>query len=150
MLISKAGCIGNNGKNRLLSPGTSSQSEEYSSKWLIWLVCREPLHLICQVNIQLSTAIMFANMLSLRRMSRWHNMEWIREIDVSCMSHNTHIKHLATSWETLVDLTTITYTPKTHNVIPHQVFWGTWWCSLWWNTLASSRNDHHPVKGKYH
>ena len=29
--------------NWLLSPGTSSQSEGYSSKWLIWLVCREPL-----------------------------------------------------------------------------------------------------------
>ena len=23
--------------------GTSSQNEGYSSKWLIWLVCREPL-----------------------------------------------------------------------------------------------------------
>ena len=32
-----------NGKNWLFSPGTSSQSEGYSSKRLIWLVCREPL-----------------------------------------------------------------------------------------------------------
>ena len=38
------GYKGNNGKNWLLSPGTSSQSEGYSSKWLIWLVCRESLH----------------------------------------------------------------------------------------------------------
>ena len=30
-----------------LSPGTSSQSEGYSSKWLIWLVCREPLYIHC-------------------------------------------------------------------------------------------------------
>ena len=30
------------GKNWLLNPGTSSQSEWCSSKWLIWLVCREP------------------------------------------------------------------------------------------------------------
>ena len=43
VLISKAGCKGNNGKNWLLSPVTSSQSEGYSSKWLIWLMCREPL-----------------------------------------------------------------------------------------------------------
>ena len=42
VLISKAGCKGNNGKNWL---GTSSLSEGYRSKWLIWLVCREPLHL---------------------------------------------------------------------------------------------------------
>ena len=27
----------------LLNPGTSSQSGERSIKWLIWLVCREPL-----------------------------------------------------------------------------------------------------------
>ena len=33
-----------NGKNWLLSPGTSSQSEGYSSKWLIWLVGGEPLN----------------------------------------------------------------------------------------------------------
>ena len=33
-------CLGNNGK----IPGTSSQSEGYRSKWLIWLVCRETLH----------------------------------------------------------------------------------------------------------
>ena len=39
MLISKAGCIGNDGKNWLLNPGTSSRSEGYSSKWQIWLVC---------------------------------------------------------------------------------------------------------------
>ena len=38
-----AGCIGNNGKNWLLNPGTSSQSEGYCSKWLIWLVRREPM-----------------------------------------------------------------------------------------------------------
>ena len=42
----KAGCIGNDSKNWLLNPGTSSQSEGCSSKWLIWLVCREPL-LLC-------------------------------------------------------------------------------------------------------
>ena len=42
----KASCIGSNGKNWLLNPGTSSQSEGYSSKWLIWLVCREPLHIM--------------------------------------------------------------------------------------------------------
>ena len=41
--MSKAGCKGNNGENWLLRPGTSSQSRGYSSKWLIWLVCREPL-----------------------------------------------------------------------------------------------------------
>ena len=40
LLTLKAGRIGNNGKNWLLNPGTSSQSEGYSSKWLIWLVCR--------------------------------------------------------------------------------------------------------------
>ena len=44
LLTLKAGCTGNNGKNWLLNPGTSSQSEGYASKWLIWLVCREPLH----------------------------------------------------------------------------------------------------------
>ena len=43
LLTLKADCIGNNGKYWLLSPGTNSQSEGYSSKWLIWLVCREPL-----------------------------------------------------------------------------------------------------------
>ena len=43
MLTSTASCTGNNVKNWLLSPGTSSQGEEYSSKWLIWLVCGEPL-----------------------------------------------------------------------------------------------------------
>ena len=43
VLNSTAGCIGNKDKNWLLSLGTSSQSERYSSKWLIWLVCREPL-----------------------------------------------------------------------------------------------------------
>ena len=35
----KLGCKGNNGKNCLLNPGTSSQNEGYGSKWLIWLVC---------------------------------------------------------------------------------------------------------------
>ena len=43
LLTLRAGYIGNNGKNWLLYPWTSSQSEGYSSKWLIWLVCREPL-----------------------------------------------------------------------------------------------------------
>ena len=43
MLTSTASCIGNNGKNWLLSPETSSQSEGYGSKWLIWLVCGEAL-----------------------------------------------------------------------------------------------------------
>ena len=47
VLTSKAGCIGKYGKNWLLNPGTSSQSEGYSSKWLIWLVCREPLLMYC-------------------------------------------------------------------------------------------------------
>ena len=47
LLTLKAGYIGNNGKNWLLNLGTSSQSERYSSKWLIWLVCREPLNFIC-------------------------------------------------------------------------------------------------------
>ena len=46
VLISKAGCKGNNGKNWLLNPGASSQSEGNSSKWLIWLVCRESLILL--------------------------------------------------------------------------------------------------------
>ena len=32
LLTFKAGCVGNNGKNWLLNPGTSSQSEGYSSK----------------------------------------------------------------------------------------------------------------------
>ena len=31
----KAGCIGKYGKNWVLNPGTSSQGEGYSSKWLI-------------------------------------------------------------------------------------------------------------------
>ena len=44
LLIIKPGCIGSSGKNRLLNPESSSQSEGYSSKWLIWLVCREPLN----------------------------------------------------------------------------------------------------------
>ena len=44
VLTLKAGCIGNDGKNWLVNLGTSSQSEGHSSKWLIWLVCREPLH----------------------------------------------------------------------------------------------------------
>ena len=43
--------MGNNGKNWLLSPGISSQSEGYSSKWLIWLVCREPLILYSRINL---------------------------------------------------------------------------------------------------
>ena len=43
LLTLKAGCIGNNGKKWPLDPGTSSQSEGYSSKWLNWLVCREPM-----------------------------------------------------------------------------------------------------------
>ena len=43
LLTIKAGCIGSNGKNWLLNPESSSQSEGYSSKWLIWLVVREPL-----------------------------------------------------------------------------------------------------------
>ena len=48
VLIFTAGCIGNNSRNWLLSPLTSSQSKkdtetEINSKWLIWLVCREPL-----------------------------------------------------------------------------------------------------------
>ena len=43
LVILKAGCIENNGKNWLLNPVTSSQSEGYSSIWLVWLVCREPL-----------------------------------------------------------------------------------------------------------
>ena len=30
--------IGRNVNNRLLGPGTSSQSERYGSKWLFWLV----------------------------------------------------------------------------------------------------------------
>ncbi len=40
LLTIKAGC---NGKNWLLNPESNSQSEGYSSKWLIWLVVREPL-----------------------------------------------------------------------------------------------------------
>ena len=43
LLTIKAGCMGSNGKNWLLNPESSSQSEGYSSKWLIWLVVREPL-----------------------------------------------------------------------------------------------------------
>ena len=39
----EAACIGRYGKNWLLNPETSSQSEGYSGKWLIWLVCGEPL-----------------------------------------------------------------------------------------------------------
>ena len=46
MLISKADCIGNDGKNWLLNPGTSSRSEGYSSKWQIRLVCGVPLSII--------------------------------------------------------------------------------------------------------
>ena len=46
--------MGSNGKNWLLNPESSSQSEGYSSKWLIWLLVREPLldnqvHLITRV-----------------------------------------------------------------------------------------------------
>ena len=47
ILLTFRGCKGNNGKNCLLIPGTSSQSEGYNSKWLIWLVCREPRTLTC-------------------------------------------------------------------------------------------------------
>ena len=36
--------MGSNGKNWLLNPESSSQSEGHSSKWLIWLVVREPLY----------------------------------------------------------------------------------------------------------
>jgi hypothetical protein len=43
VVILKTGCIGKYGKNRLLNPGTSSQSDGNSSKWLIWLVCGESL-----------------------------------------------------------------------------------------------------------
>ena len=43
LLTIKAGCMGSNGKNWLLNPESSSQSEGYSSKWLIWLVVRELL-----------------------------------------------------------------------------------------------------------
>ena len=43
VLTSKEGCKGSNGENWLFNPGTSSGSERYSSKWLIWPVCREPL-----------------------------------------------------------------------------------------------------------
>jgi hypothetical protein len=39
----KAGCIGKYGKNWLLNPWTSSQSDGNSSKWLVWLVCGKPL-----------------------------------------------------------------------------------------------------------
>ena len=35
--------MGGNGKNWLLNPESSSQSEGYSSKWIIWLVVRKPL-----------------------------------------------------------------------------------------------------------
>ena len=42
-MISETGCIGNKGEMAIISSGTSSQSEGYSRKWLIWLVCREPL-----------------------------------------------------------------------------------------------------------
>ena len=43
LLTLKADCIGKNGKHWLHNPQTSSQSEGYSSKWLVWLVCKEPL-----------------------------------------------------------------------------------------------------------
>ena len=43
VLISKQFPKGTMAKIWLLSPVTSSQSEGYSSKWLIWLMCREPL-----------------------------------------------------------------------------------------------------------
>ena len=44
MLSLKAGGIGNMAKIGYSAlAGTSSQSEWCSSKWLIWLVCREPL-----------------------------------------------------------------------------------------------------------
>ena len=42
LLTLKAGCIGNNGKNWLLNPGTSSQSEGYSSKWRVWGIPADP------------------------------------------------------------------------------------------------------------
>ena len=45
VLIPKVGCKGNNGKNGYSIQGlVSSRSEGYSSKWPIWLVCREPLY----------------------------------------------------------------------------------------------------------
>ena len=44
LLTIKAGCIKSNGKNWLLNPESSSQSEGYNSKWLIWLLVREPLY----------------------------------------------------------------------------------------------------------
>ena len=54
LLTIKAGYMGSNGKNWLLNPKSSSQSEGYRSKWLIWLLVREPLldnqvHLIIRV-----------------------------------------------------------------------------------------------------
>ena len=43
-MISKAGCKGNNGKIGYSVQGLVAKvSEGYSSKWLIWLVFREPL-----------------------------------------------------------------------------------------------------------
>ena len=42
--ILKASCKGKYGQKWLPSPRTSSQSEGYSTKWLIWLVYREPLY----------------------------------------------------------------------------------------------------------
>ena len=50
MLTSKANCIGN-GKYWLLNPGATynSQREGCSSKWLIWIVYREPLLILYSV-----------------------------------------------------------------------------------------------------
>ena len=45
-------------KNWLLNPGTSSQSEGYSSKWLIWLVCREPPIILMEILISIIIIIM--------------------------------------------------------------------------------------------
>ena len=50
-------------KNWLLSPGTSSQCEGYSSKWLIGLVCRESL-LIVVGNLLHNTHVLFYHALA--------------------------------------------------------------------------------------
>ena len=43
MVILKAASKGSNGKKVAIHPEISSQSEGYSSHWLIWLACGEPL-----------------------------------------------------------------------------------------------------------
>ena len=83
LLTLKEGCTGNNDKSWLLNPGTSSQSEGCSSKWLIWLVHREPLctvHVYCfssSIHTFVHIHVYNAHMLhSVKRRRNWHRHDY--------------------------------------------------------------------------